>query len=96
MNHHLAAYVDLIQGLGFLVLLIISLIAVSMMYMNIKIISNMPKAFEQFKFTDDQKEGPVSEFWERVHLAAQALKKRTNCPNEIIASGLRAVAAEWD
>ena len=56
----------------------------------------MPKAFEEFKFTDDQKNGPVSEFWENVHLAAEALKKETNCPNNIIASGLRAVAAEWD
>ena len=56
----------------------------------------MPKAFEDFKFTDDQKLGPVSEFWENVHLAAKALKENTNCPNKIIASGLRAVAAEWD
>ena len=56
----------------------------------------MPKAFEEFKFTDDQKNGPVSEFWENVHLAAKALKDETNCPNNIIASGLRAVAAEWD
>ena len=56
----------------------------------------MPKAFEEFKFTDDQKIGPVSEFWEKVHLAAKVLKEDTNCPNEIIASGLRAVAAEWD
>ena len=56
----------------------------------------MPKAFEEFKFTDDQKIGPVSEFWEKVHLAAKDLKEETNCPNKIIASGLRAVAAEWD
>ena len=56
----------------------------------------MPKAFEEFKFTTEQKTGPVSEFWERVHLAAQALKEDTNCPNNIIASGLRAIAAEWD
>ena len=56
----------------------------------------MPKAFEEFKFTDDQKIGPVSDFWEKVHLAAKALKDDTNCPNKIIASGLRAVAAEWD
>mgnify|MGYP001185287313 FL=1 len=56
----------------------------------------MPKAFKEFKFTDDQKTGPVSEFWENVHLAAKALKEDTNCPNEVIASGLRAVAAEWD
>tara|TARA_Y100001968_G_scaffold315153_1_gene341442 strand:+ start:986 stop:1156 length:171 start_codon:yes stop_codon:yes gene_type:complete len=56
----------------------------------------MPKAFEEFMFTDDQKAGPVSEFWEKVHIAAMALKKDTNCPNNIIASGLRAVAAEWD
>ena len=56
----------------------------------------MPKAFEEFKFTDEQKAGPVSEFWEKVHLAANALKENTNCPNKIIASGLRAVAAEWD
>ena len=56
----------------------------------------MPKAFEEFKFTDDQKNGPVSDFWEKVHLAAKALKEDTNCPNMIIASGLRAVAAEWD
>ena len=56
----------------------------------------MPKAFEEFKFTDEQKNGPVSEFWEQVHLASMALKENTNCPNNIIASGLRAVAAEWD
>ena len=56
----------------------------------------MPKAFEEFKFTTEQKTGPVSEFWEKVHLAAQALKEDTNCPNNIIASGLRAIAAEWD
>ena len=56
----------------------------------------MPKAFEDFKFSDDQRRGAVSEFWENVHLAAQALKNDTNCPDKIIASGLRAVAAEWD
>ena len=56
----------------------------------------MPKAFEDFKFSDDQKTGAVSVFWENVHLAAKALKEDTNCPHEIIASGLRAVAAEWD
>ena len=56
----------------------------------------MPKAFEEFKFTDDQKIGPVSDFWEKVHLAAKSLKEDTNCPDKIIASGLRAVAAEWD
>ena len=56
----------------------------------------MPKAFEEFKFSEDQKTGAVSVFWENVHLAAKALKEDTNCPNEIIASGLRAVAAEWD
>ena len=56
----------------------------------------MPKAFKDFKFTDKQRTGPVSDFWENVHLAAQALKEETNCPNSIIASGLRAVAAEWD
>ena len=56
----------------------------------------MPKAFEEFKFTNEQKIGPVSDFWEKVHIAAEALKKETNCPNMIIASGLRAVAAEWD
>ena len=56
----------------------------------------MPKAFEDFKFTEDQTLGPVSEFWEKVHLAANALKNDTKCPNKIIASGLRAVAAEWD
>ena len=56
----------------------------------------MPKAFEDFKFTDVQKIGPVSDFWEKVHLAAKALKEDTNCPNNIVASGLRAVAAEWD
>ena len=56
----------------------------------------MPKAFEEFKFSDEQKKGVVSTFWENVHLAAKALKEDTNCPNEIIASGLRAVAAEWD
>ena len=56
----------------------------------------MPKAFEEFKFTEDQRIGPVSDFWDKVHLAAQALKEDTNCPNNIIASGLRAVAAEWD
>ncbi len=43
-----------------------------------------------------KKTGAVSVFWENVHLAAKALKEDTNCPNEIIASGLRAVAAEWD
>tara|TARA_Y100001968_G_C18911546_1_gene505493 strand:- start:264 stop:449 length:186 start_codon:yes stop_codon:yes gene_type:complete len=57
---------------------------------------NMPKAFEEFKFTDDQKRGPVSEFWESVHVAARELKEKTNCPDQIVASGLRAVAAEWD
>ena len=56
----------------------------------------MPKAFEEFKFSEDQKIGAVSVFWESVHLAAKALKEETDCPNEIIASGLRAVAAEWD
>ena len=56
----------------------------------------MPRAFEEFKFSENQKLGPVSVFWENVHLAAKALKEDTNCPNEIIASGLRAVAAEWD
>ena len=56
----------------------------------------MPKAFEDFKFSDDQKTGAVLVFWENVHLAAKALKDDTNCPNKIIASGLRAVAAEWD
>ena len=56
----------------------------------------MPEAFENFKFSDYQKSGPVSDFWENVHLAAKALKDNTNCPNSIIASGLRAVAAEWD
>ena len=56
----------------------------------------MPKAFEEFEFTDEHKVGPVSDFWEKVHLAAAALKEETNCPNNIIASGLRAVAAEWD
>ena len=56
----------------------------------------MPKAFEEFKFTDEDKVGSVSEFWEKVHLAAKALKDETNCPDKIIASGLRAVAAEWD
>ena len=56
----------------------------------------MPKAFEEFTFSDEQKTGAVTIFWENVHLAAKALKEDTNCPNEIIASGLRAVAAEWD
>ena len=56
----------------------------------------MPKAFDEFKFSDDQKTVAVSVFWENVHLAATALKGDTNCPNEIIASGLRAVAAEWE
>ena len=56
----------------------------------------MPKAFEDFTFTDEQKRGSVSDFWENVHLAAKALKEDTKCPDEIIASGLRAVAAEWD
>ncbi len=56
----------------------------------------MPKAFEEFKFTEEQKNGPVAEFWEKVHLSAKALKDDTGCPNNIIASGLRAVAAEWD
>ncbi len=56
----------------------------------------MPKAFEDFKFIDAQRAGAVSVFWENVHMAAMALKENTNCPNEIIASGLRAVAAEWD
>jgi len=56
----------------------------------------MPKAFEEFKFSDEQKTGAVSVFWENVHLAAKTLKEDTDCPNEIIASGLRAVAAEWD
>tara|TARA_Y100001968_G_C19435578_1_gene759461 strand:+ start:671 stop:841 length:171 start_codon:yes stop_codon:yes gene_type:complete len=56
----------------------------------------MPKAFQDFKFTDEEKIGPVSEFWEKVHLASNALKEDTNCPNNIIASGLRAIAAEWD
>ena len=58
--------------------------------------TKMPRAFEEFKFSEHQKLGPVSVFWENVHLAAKALKEDTNCPNEIIASGLRAVAAEWD
>tara|TARA_B100001996_G_C18154181_1_gene397991 strand:- start:131 stop:328 length:198 start_codon:yes stop_codon:yes gene_type:complete len=56
----------------------------------------MPKAFEEFKFTDEQKDGPVSDFWDKVHIAAKNLKQDTNCPNKIIASGLRAIAAEWD
>ena len=56
----------------------------------------MPRAFEEFKFSEHQRIGPVSVFWENVHLAAKTLKEETNCPNEIIASGLRAVAAEWD
>ena len=56
----------------------------------------MPKAFEEFKFTDEQKIGPVSVFWKNVHLAAKVLKEDTSCPDQIIASGLRAVAAEWD
>ena len=56
----------------------------------------MPKAFEEFRFSDVQNKGPVSEFWETVHLAAKSLKEKTNCPDKIIASGLRAVAAEWD
>ena len=56
----------------------------------------MPKAFEEFKFSEDQKKGAVSVLCENVHLAAKALKEETDCPNEIIASGLRAVAAEWD
>ena len=56
----------------------------------------MPKAFEEFKFTDVQNKGPVSAFWENVHIAAKALKDETNCPDNIIASGLRAIAAEWD
>ena len=56
----------------------------------------MPKAFEKFEFSDDQKKGAVSVFWENVHLAAKDLKEDTSCPNHIIASGLRAVAAEWD
>ena len=56
----------------------------------------MPRAFEEFKFSENQRLGPVSDFWEKVHLAAKALKENTNCPDEIIASGLRAVAAEWD
>ena len=29
----------------------------------------MPKAFEEFKFTDVQTKEPVSDFWENVHLA---------------------------
>ena len=64
--------------------------------LELKKIETMPKAFEEFKFSDEQKRGAVSVFWENVHLAAKALKEDTNCPNEIIASGLRAVAAEWD
>ena len=56
----------------------------------------MPRAFKEFKFSENQRLGPVSDFWEKVHLAAKALKENTNCPDEIIASGLRAVAAEWD
>ena len=64
--------------------------------LELKKIEKMPKAFEEFKFSDDQKAGAVTGFWENVHLAAKALKEDTNCPNEIIASGLRAVAAEWD
>ena len=59
-------------------------------------LQKMPKAFEEFKFTEAQRVGPVLEFWEKVHLAAKSLKDDTNCPNNIIASGLRAVAAEWD
>ena len=64
--------------------------------LELKKIEKMPKAFEEFKFSDEQKKEAVSVFWENVHLAAKALKEDTNCPNEIIASGLRAVAAEWD
>ena len=64
--------------------------------LELKKIEKMPKAFEEFKFSDEQKTGAVSVFWENVHLAAKALKEETDCPNEIIASGLRAVAAEWD
>ena len=64
--------------------------------LELKKIEKMPKAFEEFKFSDEQKTGAVSVFWENVDLAAKALKEHTNCPNEIIASGLRAVAAEWD
>ncbi len=56
----------------------------------------MLKAFEEFKFTDVQNKGPVSDFWENVHIAAKALKHDTNCSDNIIASGLRAIAAEWD
>ena len=56
----------------------------------------MPKDFEEFKFSDEQKDGPVSDFWDKVHIAAKNLKQDTNCPNKIIASGLRAIAAEWD
>ena len=39
------------------------------------------KAMQQFKKEEDAKKNS---------------KEDTNCPNEIIASGLRAVAAEWD
>ncbi len=56
----------------------------------------MPKAFEEFKFSDDQRRGAVSAFWENVHLAAKTLQDDSDCPYEIIASCLRAVAAEWD
>ncbi len=56
----------------------------------------MPKAFEEFKFSEDERKGPVVEFWENVHRAAKALKEETDCPDYIIASGLKAVAAEWE
>ncbi len=56
----------------------------------------MSQAFEEFKFTDEQKNVPVSDFWDIVHIAAKNLKQDTNCPNKIISSGLRVIAAEWD
>ena len=58
--------------------------------LELKKIGKMPKAFEEFKFSDDQKTGAVSVFWENVHLAAKALKEDTNCPNAVSYTHLRA------
>ncbi len=52
----------------------------------------MPYAFYDFKSTDEQKNGPVSEFWEKVHLA-ESIKEDTNYPNNIIPTDLMGVCS---
>ncbi len=46
-----------------------------------------------FRFTDDQMNGIVEEFFDVVTKAALSLKKETGCPDDVIVRGLNSLAS---